>query len=81
MQAGEEHNLMSDYELPKDIQTEPEDNTYYPHLKREIYLNLLYDDDIYDSSLQKVDWRIAPYLPYDMSVGSYSPVLNPSDFW
>lgn len=46
MKAEDVHNLMSDYELPADSknESEPEDLNYYPHLKREFYLNLIYDD-------------------------------------
>lgn len=83
MKEADTHNLMSDYEMPKDAEDtnkEPEDNTYYPHLKRQIYLNLIYDESVY-RSMEEVDWRIKNYMSFDSGIGTYTPVLYVSDFW
>ena len=75
---------MSDYEMPKDADAEPEkeeDKTFYPHLKRFLNLNLVTDNTIYDENMSLVHEFVKPFLQVDKIYGVYNPIMYASDFW
>ena len=74
---------MSDYDMPKEKTTEDEadkDETYYPHLKREIYFNVICDHSIY-KDLRAVNPLVARWFRVDHMLGLFEPILYVSDFW
>lgn len=68
--------------MPKDVKnsSEPVDETYYPHLKRSIILNLLFDDTEYPT-VEAMDFRMKPFTAIDRNLGLYNPIMYASDFW
>ena len=76
-------NLMSDYDMPKEKAAEGDeekDETYYPHLKREINFHVVCDHSIY-KDMRQLNPLVARWFTFDPVVGLFDPILYVSDFW
>ena len=74
---------MSDYDMPKEKAAEDDedkDDTYYPHLKREINFHVVCDHSIY-KDMRQVNPLVARQFIVDHHLGMYEPILYVSDFW
>ena len=79
----EKNNLFSEIDMPKEKQEEVEvDETYYPHIKREINFHMVCDTRVYHN-LEEILPHTRKYLfpTVDRSLGLYAPILYISDFW
>jgi len=73
-------NLLSDIEMPKDVDDSPKDLTYYPHLKRQIDLHVVTDSQVYPD-IEVIPWQLRMHLLADSRIGTFDPIIYPSDFW
>lgn len=68
--------------MPKEKENpdEPKDETFYPHLKREINLHIVTDSSVYPD-FEPIPWQLRMHLMHDSRLGTFDPVVYPSDFW
>ena len=67
--------------MPKEkSDSEEVDETYYPHLKREINFHMVCDTSIY-KSVQQIHPLLHQHFSIDHVLGLYEPILYVSDFW
>lgn len=57
-----------------------EEDQFYPHWKREVYLNLVYDDKKYNIK-EGMPSEIAASLKVNWDYHVYEPIVYVSDFW
>jgi hypothetical protein len=67
-------NLLSDIEMPKEKDDEPKDETYYPHLKRELNLHVVTDSSVYHD-VEQIPWQLRMHLQADRQTGSFNPII------
>ena len=76
---------MGDFEMPEQKETEEEalesaDQVYHPYLKQELNLHIIFDNTVYQSANGFIP-LVAHLIRYDKSLGTFYPILYPSDFW
>lgn len=59
---------------------EAKDDKYYPHFKKELFLYLLYDPQMYEYPNGVIP-QVAPYLKLDFDTMCYHPIIYLSDYW
>ena len=79
---AEEINLLYDDAPPLEMKSdEPEDDTFYPHWKPTIDMNLIYDTTSYKRDSGSMPKELMHFLTVDPELQAYEPILYMSDFW
>ena len=73
-------NMMGDYDLPAEIESEKDPN-YYPYLKPALSLHAVFDETDYTMSMSNGNPFLQPFMSWDKQWGLYSPIMYASDFW
>lgn len=67
-------------EMKQDEDAEPDDDTFYPHWKPVIDLNLIHETTAYTKT-GDIPRELYSYLQVDFDTYTYQPIMYMSDFW